>query len=159
LSNLLSPKGTKFVELGGERCWVHNGQTMQRVKGDIVVSYQWLEGVDADGPHPCMVLFPLYPKLDGGSYAIPQKNAYEYVAADGSPTPYLLVAAHNAVHSMGFFADQSTVFRVVDIIVDGLADLVRMPSDQPDALHIQAPTLGIEATAKVEGTVVREQVL
>jgi hypothetical protein len=106
-----------------------------------------------------MVLFPTVPKMDGGAYAIPQENAYEYSDSTGGPTPYLLTAAMNAAVSMGFYADQSTVFRIVDIIVDGLADLVRMPSDQPAKLDIARPVYGIEATAKVDGQIVRQEVI
>lgn len=156
MSNLLVGRnGTPFVALGGERSWI------QRVKGDIVVSYQWLAGAkDGDkSPHPCMVMFPVVPKIDGGAYAIPQDNAYEYSDHSGGPTPYLLTAAFNAAMSMGFFPDKSTVFRIVDIIVEGLGDLIRMPSDQPASLDIAAPVIGIEATAKVEGEVVREEVI
>ena len=152
MSALLGRHGTPYVELGGERCW------LQRVKGDIVVSYQWLAGIK-DDPVACMVLFPSMLKIEGGAYAVPQDNAYEYVSNDGKPTPYLLTAAYNAAQSMGFFPDQSTVFRIVDIIADGLADLIRMPSDQPASLDIKAPVVGIEARAKVEGQVVREEVI
>ena len=152
MSSLLGASGQTWVELGGERVWE------QRVKGDIVVSYQWLMTGKKE-PQACMVLFPVVPKLSGGAYAIPQDNAYEYSDATGGPTPYLLTAAMNAANSMGFFADQSTVFRIVDIIVDGLADLIRMPSDQPVRLDIERPKFGIEATAKVAGQVVHQEVI
>lgn len=152
MSSILGASGQNWVELGGERTWE------QRVKGDIVVSYQWLM-VGKKEPQACMVLFPTVPKLDGGAYAIPQDNAYEYSDATGGPTPYLLTAAMNAATSMGFFADQSTVFRIVDVIVDGLADLIRMPSDQPGQLEIKRALHGIEATAKVNGQVIHQELL
>jgi hypothetical protein len=152
MSGILGPKGQNWVEVGGERCW------LQRVKGDIVVSFQWLH-VGKKEPQACMVLFPATLKLDGGAYAIPQENAYEYVTSNGAPTPYLMTAAFNAAQSMGFYADQSTTFRIVDIIADGLSDLVRMPSEQPASLEIKAPVIGIEATAKVEGQIVHQEVL
>ena len=106
-----------------------------------------------------MVLHPTVPKMDGGAYAIPQDNAYEYSDATGGPTPYLLTAAMNAATSMGFYPDQSTVFRIVDIIVDGLPDLIRMPSDQPGALDLKRAIHGIEATAKVNGQIVHQELL
>jgi hypothetical protein len=152
MSSILGATGAHWVELGGERCWE------QRVKGDIVVSYQWLL-VGKKEPQACMVLFPSVAKVDGGAYAIPQENAWEYSDATGGPTPYLLTAAMNAATSMGFYADQSTVFRIVDIIVDGLADLIRMPSDQPGALDIDRIVHGIEATAKVNGEIVRQEII
>lgn len=153
MSSILGATGANWVECGGDRVWE------QRIKGDICVSYQWLD-VGKKEPQPCMVLFPVVPKLNsGGAYAIPQDNAYEYSDATGGPTPYLLTAAMNAATSMGFYPDQSTVFRIVDIIVDGLPDLVRMPSDQPGALDIQRAIHGIEATAKVNGQVMYEELL
>lgn len=152
MSSILGPAGQTWVELGGERVWE------QRVKGDIVVSYQWLMA-GKEHPQACMVLFPVTPKLDGGAYAIPQDNAYEYSDNKGNPTPYLLTAALNAATSMGFFPDQSTVFRIVDIIVDGMVDLIRMPSDQPERLELEKPVFGIEATAKVNGEVVHQEVI
>lgn len=152
MSGLLGPSGANWVEVGGERCW------LQRVKGDIVVSFQWLM-VGKKEPQACMVLFPAMLKLDGGAYAIPQENAYEYVTSNGDPTPYLMVAAMNAATSMGFYPDQSTVFRIVDIIVDGLPDLIRMPSDQPAALEVVKPVLGIEARAKVNGQIIHQEIL
>ena len=105
-NSILGPTGQNWVALGGERSW---GQ--QRVKGDICCSFQWLEIPGKDDPHPCMVLFPTVLKLDGGAYAIPQDNAYEYARRDGSPTPHLMASATKAAMQMGFFPDQSTVGR------------------------------------------------
>jgi hypothetical protein len=152
MSSLLSPRGATMVALGGERAW------KQRIKGDICISYEWLQAGKKE-PSACMVLFPTTLKLEGGAYAIPQENAYEYADARGRPTPYLLVAAHNAAVSMGFFPDKSTVFRIVDCIVEGLEDLVRMPSEQPGALNIEREVLGIEAQARLNGQVIHQEVL
>jgi hypothetical protein len=150
--SILGASGQNWVELGGDRSWE------QRVKGDIVVSYQWLMAGKKE-PQACMVLFPTVPKMDGGAYAIPQDNAYEYSDSTGGPTPYLLTAAMNAATTMGFFPDQSTVFRIVDIIVDGLADLIRMPSDQPGQLDLKRIVHGIEATARVNGNVIYQELI
>lgn len=152
MNSILGPSGQSWVELGGDRSWE------QRVKGDIVVSYQWLMAGKKE-PQACMVLFPTVPKMDGGAYAIPQENAYEYGDARGNPTPYLMTAAMNAATSMGFFADESTVFRIVDIIIEGLADLIRMPSEQPASLNLEKPKYGIEASAKVNGEIVHQEVI
>jgi len=153
MSGILSPKGQAFVEVGGERSW------LQRIKGDIVICFQWLQIPDKREPQACMVLFPAMLRLDGGAYVIPQDNAYEYVKSDGTPTPYLMAAAYNAAQTLGFFPDQSTVFRIVDIIADGLPDLIKMPSSMPDVLEVKAPVMGIEAKAKVNGQVIYEEVL
>ena len=153
MSSLLSARGQRMVELGGERSW------LERTKGDIGIIFQWLEIPGKKEPQPVMALFPLILKLDGGAYVIPQDNAYEYADSKGEPTPYLLTAAFNAAQTMGFFPDQSTVFRIVDIIVESLPDLIRMPSDQPERLNVERPTMGIEATAKVNGQTIHEEIL
>lgn len=152
MSGILGPRGQNWVALGGERC--HK----QWVKGDIVATLQWLD-IGKKDPSACLVLFPATLKLDGGAYAIPQENAWEYADNKGNPTPHLLVAAHNATVSMGFFPDKATVFRVVDLIVEGLPELVRMPSDQPAAFDIKRAVHGIEATAKINGHIVHQEVL
>lgn len=152
MSSILSATGRQITEIGGEKVWD------QRTKGDIVISFQWLMvgGKDAQA---CMCLHPLIPKLEGGAYAIPQENAYEYADSKGNPTPHLLTAALNAAVSMGFFPDKSTVFRIVDIIVDGLEDLIRMPSDAPGAYDVDKIISGIEATIKVNGRVMHEELV
>lgn len=152
MSSILSPSGQTWVEIGGDRVW------QQRTKGDIVITFQWLM-VGKKEPQACMVLFPSTLKLNGGAYAIPQENAYEYADSKGNPTPHLLTAAYNAAQTMGFFPDEFTVFRIVDIIVDNLPDLIRMPSDQPQKLDLQRQILGIEASAKVNGKTIHQEVL
>ena len=150
---ILGPNGTPYVELGGERAW------LQRVTGDIVVSYQWLD-VGEKEPSPCMVLFAASRRCLAGAYVIPQKNAHYFADNRGRPTTHLLLAGRNAIQQMGFDAnDRATVKRAIDIIVDGLADLVRMPSDQPGALHIDCIVRGIEARAKVGDKVFHQEVL
>lgn len=152
MSGILGPRGQDWVALGGERCF------KQWVKGDIVATLQWLD-IGEKEPAACLVLFPGTLKLDGGAYAIPQKNAWEYADSRGNPTPYLLTAAFNAAQSMGFFPDKTTVFRIVDIIVECMPELIRMPSDQPAAFDIKHAVHGIEATAKINGHVVHQEVL
>ncbi|MGC3944608.1 MAG: hypothetical protein QM762_08825 [Chryseolinea sp.] len=138
--------------LGGEHAW------RQFVKGDIVVSLQWLDrpDIDPEGPHPCMVLFPRELRMDGGAYVIPQRNAFAFAERDGSPTAHLMGTAMKAAITMGFFPDRFVMYRVVDAIVECLGDLVQMPSSQPAALDIQRAIQGIELTAKVGGQTVAE---
>lgn len=150
--NILAPSGLPMVQLGGDRAW------RQFVKGDIVVSLQWIDrpDIDPDGPHPCMVLFPRSSRMDAGAYVIPQKNAFAFCEKDGSPTPHLMGTAFKAAGTMGFFPDQSTIHRVIDAICEAMADLVRMPSTQPLALEIKRAAIGAELTAKVNGKTVAE---
>lgn len=152
MSSILSARGSRVVELGGEHSW------LQRSKGDIVANYQWLD-IGNREPEACLVLFPQTLKLEGGAYVIPQGNAHEFCTNKGDPTPHLLTAAYNAAVTMGFFPDQSTVFRIIDIIAEGLPDLVRMPSEQPRALDLKRQVVGIEASARVGGQTFHEEVI
>jgi len=155
-ASILGPSGMPMVQLGGERAW------LQRVKGDIVCCFQWLDrsDIDPEGPHPCMVLFPAVRRMETGAYVIPQRNAYAFADKHGNPTPHLLGSAFKAAMDMGFYPDSMTVHRIVDVIVEGLADLVKMPSEQHADLNTRkAEHFGIEASAKVNGRTIHQEVL
>jgi hypothetical protein len=116
---LLSEEGQQMIKIGGDNA------RFQRVTGDIVSSYQYVNG------EPAMVLWP---KRHGfmtkrGAYAICLSAAWKY--ADMS---YLVAAAHDAAQTMGFEESRSTTKRIMDIILDGLEDLVRMPP-MPQHMH------------------------
>lgn len=155
--NILGSTGLPMVQLGGDRAW------RQFVKGDIVVSMQWLHrpDIDPDGPHPCMVLFPVSRRTDAGAYVIPQRNAFAFCDRAGNPTPHLMGTAFKAAITMGFHPnqDQSAVYRVIDAICECLGDLVSMPSTQPDALEVQAKRMGVELSASINGKTIAEEVI
>lgn len=160
MTSILGPRGTPMVELGGERAW------RQRVIGDVVCSYQWLDlraagDQTADGePEPCMVLFPAYRRMDAGAYTIPMRNAYAYVDNKGNPTPQLLKSAAAAAESLGFdLNDRASITRMVDIICEGMPDLVDMPLEQPAALEVHRHRLGIEVTARAMGRELHSEVI
>jgi hypothetical protein len=107
-----------------------------------------------------MVLFPTTLKLDAGAYAIPQDNAYEYVQSNGRPTGYLMSAALKALVTLGYLhTDKAAWHRIVDAIVEGLPDLIRMPSEQPGQLDLKRIVHGIEATARVGGQIIHQEVV
>lgn len=106
--------------IGGPKSW------KQRIKGDIVVSYQWLNA------EPAMVLFPKRKQtLDSGAFAICLSAAHQYANSDGYPTQYALHQAVRGAKIMGFFPDKATCIRIVDAIIDGIPDLVEMPPINP----------------------------
>lgn len=155
MSTILGARGLPIVQIGGDRAW------REFTKGDIVVSLQWIDRADIDpeGPHPCMVLRPLYRKEDAGVYVIPQRNAYAYAEKNGGPTPHALGAAFKAAIEMGFFPEQTTVHRILDCLMECMPDLIRMPSEQPQALDVQRALRGIEIAAKVGGKTMSEGVI
>ncbi|WP_312530473.1 hypothetical protein [Comamonas sp.] len=158
--SLLSPSGTPFVELGGERCW------RQRTIRDVVCSYQWVElyklGDESAPrePEPCMCLFPAHRRMDTGAYCIPQRLAYLYVTSEGKPTEHLLRKAFEAAEAMGYTAhDRSTIHRIIDIIEEGLPDLIMMPTDQPAALATKRRLIGVELAVKAHGQELHSEVI
>lgn len=160
MSSILGPNGTPMVELGGERAW------RQRTIGDIVCSFQWLDlraagDNTADGhPEPCMCLFPAFRRMDTGAYTIPMRNAWHYVDSKGNPTPQLLKTAALAAETLGFdMNDKSSISRMLDIICEGIPDLLDMPSEQPSALEVAKYRMGIEVTARAAGQDMHSEVL
>lgn len=152
MASILGPSGMPMVELAGERAW------RVRTIGDIVCSFQWLD-IGEEEPAPCMALFPANRRMDVAAYVIPQRNAYAYADSNGNPTRELLGSAFKAAIHMGFHPDQTTVRRIIDVIVEGMPDLIEMPSEQPAALEVRKVLHGIEATAKVNGRTIHEELL
>ena len=152
-ASVLGPSGSKFVELGGERAW------LQRTIGEFTCSFQWLDLDDGEEPHPCMAIFKASRMLDVVPYVIPQRNAYAFADKSGGPSPHAFGAAFKACVTMGTFPSKDTVRKLLDIIVEGIPDLIRMPSDQMAGLDVKRTFYGMEATAKINGRTVREEVL
>ena len=152
-ASILGPSGSKFVELGGERAW------LQRTIGEFTCSFQWLDLDDGEDPQACMCIFRATRAMDVMPYVIPWKNAYAFADKTGGPSPHAIGAAMKACIHMGTFPAKDTVRKLLDIIVEGIPDLIRMPSEQMAGLDVKRTFYGMEATAKVNGRVVREEIL
>lgn len=161
MNSVLGPRGLPMVELGGDRAW----RTFH--KGDVIASLQWIEvqafdpEFEEEGPVPCMCLFHAHRRMDQGSYVIPQRNAFQYALADGNGVPDAFKACvAMAAVQLGFSpTDTHAIHRVFDIVLEAMPDLIRMPSDQPAVLNVARPVQGIEATAKVNGKTIREELI
>lgn len=156
---ILGPKGSPMVELGGERSW----RTFH--KGDVIASLQWIDvkasdpTFEEDGPVPCMCLFSAYRRMDTGSYVIPQRNAFLYAAADGNGIPdSFLMAVMAAVQQLGFdMNDKAAKHRVFDLVLEAMPDLIKMPSEQPDALAMKRRIKGIEVTVRAGDRIIHSE--
>lgn len=158
---LLGPSGLPYVDLGGERA------LKQVTKGDVTMSLQWIDlhasnpDYDEEGPVPCMALFHAHRRtLETSAYVIPQTAAFKFVRSDGQgPTAYFANAVALATLEMGFGPnDKSAQHRVIDLIRDHLPDLFAMSGEQPADLTVARALMGIEATVKVNGKVIKQEV-
>jgi len=153
-ASILGPSGSKFVELGGERAW------LQRTIGEFTCSFQWLDLDDGEDPQPCMCIYRAARTLDVVPYVIPQRNAWAFADnKSGGPSAHAIGASFKACVTLGTFPSKDTVRKLLDLIVEGIPDLVRMPSDQAAGLEMRRTFYGMEATAKINGRTVREEVL
>ncbi len=117
-----------MVMLGGKN------SRFQRVKGDIVVSYQYVND------EPAMVLFPKGRSGPGiGAFIVCLSAAYKYANNNGYPTPHLIEQAARAAETMGMGTHYFTIHRIADVILDGLEDLVRMRPEPDGAEEKRAP--------------------
>ena len=152
-ASILGPSGSPMIELAGERAWI------TRTIGEFICSYQGLDLQDGEDPQACMCIVRANRALDVVPYVIPQRNAFAFADNRGNPTPHALGAAMKAAITMGTFPAQDTVRKIVDIIVEGIPDLIKMPSDQPASLEVARMLLGIEAHAAVNGKTIAAEVL
>lgn len=109
----------------------------QRVHGDIVASYQYVNDERA------MALWPVRKKPEAAVYVVCDSAAWRYNPdyprsdwwnPDGSllcGPLYLMQQAAIAARVMGMDQTKSTVTRIAAIIAEGLEDLVRLPPAPP----------------------------
>ena len=129
--------------LGGDNAW------LKRINHGLVSSYQWLNG------EPALFLFPAG-KERGGAFVLPLESAHQWVMSNGHPDlAHAIPVAMQAAKTMGLGADKSTIRRIVDVIIDGIPDLLRMPPKRPEPEQ-QGPAIG-EAAIKIDGETVAER--
>jgi hypothetical protein len=120
------------VMLGGEKAWkVYS-------KGDLVVSFQWVNG------EPALILYPKNPaSLNPGAFVLPLESAFKYAdSKTGAPTRYCIQMANKAAEVMGLFPDRFILHRIVDAIMEGLLDLIEMPPEPTGLNQKQAQEIG-----------------
>jgi len=115
--------------VGGPNAW------KIRRQGDIVVAYHWVNA------EPAMVMWPERKPLGCVPYCIGLSHAYKYAKNTGYPTAYCIQQAVIAAQVMGMDAGRETCKHIVEIILDGLEDLVKMPEERPK--KDTSPPLGV----------------
>lgn len=118
-----------------------------RTQGDIVIAYHWVNG------EPAMMLWPLRKPLGCVPYCIGLSHAYKYAKNTGYPTPYCIKQAMVAAGVMGMDQGKENCKHIVEVILDGLEDLLKMPPERPR--EDKSPPLGV-ATLYSQGNKVSE---
>ena len=127
------------VTLGGDKSY------KQRVIGDIVCSFQWVNGERA------MVLFPKHKRaLTNGAFVLCDSAAYKY-----TDVRYLVAQSFAAAKQMGFDDSKFAAHQIADIIIEGLADLIEMPP-MPTKEQKLEESIG-EMLIKVDGKVIKHE--
>lgn len=96
-----------------------------RYHGEIMALYTWINDERA------IVLIAVRRPPGSPWYCIMESAAYLYADENGNPTARLVQSASKAAEVLGLDQTGSAARRIVDIIVDGLPDLIRMPSSPP----------------------------
>lgn len=93
----------------------------QRIFGDIVVSFQYVNG------EPAMTLWSLRSAQNAGAYVLCLDAAFKYL-----DQLYLIQQSYTACEVMGMFPTKDAVYKVATIIFDHLEELLRMKPEQED---------------------------
>lgn len=124
----------------------------QRVHGDVVASYQYINGERA------MALWPKIRKMHSAAFIVCDSAAWRYnpdyprsewLGERGEllcGPLYLMQQAQAAAEVMGMDTTKATVIRIAAIIAEGLQDLSRLPPARPE----EKKPIG-EATLLVDG--------
>jgi hypothetical protein len=161
-SSILGPTARPFVQLGGANAW------KTRVIKGVHCSFQWIDlrkwGFEDTPDHAavaCMCLFRPS-SMESVPYVIPQPQAFLFGDNKGNPTAHLFTSAAAALEGLGYdVRDKAAWKAMVDIIIEGLPDLILMPSEPPENsdVIVKKAVMGIEMRATMNGKVLREEVL
>lgn len=147
-TTLLHPSGRQMVMLGGD---VYE----QRQKGDITYEFKWVDG------EPVMLIYKRVLGRNTQAFMLEMIDAWQFARSDGHATQKLLsTTCHEAAKALGCEHDKATIFRIIDVILDGVPILIGMPPE-PKAIEIaNRPSSGNdELSIKVDGKTVIETVI
>lgn len=103
-----------------------------RQHGDLTAVYSWLNDERA------MFLIPSARK-QAPWYVLCESAAYTWAEGDGEASPQAIARKGSKVcEVLGIDSSPTNVRRVIGIILDGLPDLIRMPSSPPKEQHRQS---------------------
>jgi hypothetical protein len=144
-SSLLHASGHNMVMLGG---FVYE----QHTTGDIISEYKWVNG------EPVMLLYKRILGNNTQAYMIELKDAHEFAMSNGHASKALLQTyCQDAAKALRAENDKATVFRLIDIILNGLPILIGMPPEPKEQEIANRPTSGNdEMELKINGKTICE---
>ena len=114
---IVSSEGNELVMLGKGRA---------QKFGDVVAEYTYIEG------RPSMILYRPGPTERTRAFVMDMRDAHKYAdSKTGGPSKTLFMDSVQAANTIGLTADKYSIKRIMDIILDGLPDLVKMPPSPP----------------------------
>jgi len=121
---------------------------LQRVIGDFVVSYQWIND------EPAMIIWPKIKRvLTQGAFVLGLSHAYLY-----NEPQYLIMKSFEVAKFLGFDDSKFAAHQIADLIIEGLPDLIDMPPAKPTAEDKHKEMVG-EMLIKVDGqTIMHDEV-
>jgi hypothetical protein len=131
-----------MILLGGETAW-----KVRRV-GPMVLAYHWHNG------KPAMFVYPESRQTGYGALCIPLESAHLWAKSDGYPNlDHAIPTAMKAAPTMGVAVSKPGVKMIVDAVMEGIEDLVKMPPERPQP---KGETIG-ELTVMDGGRVTSER--
>lgn len=122
--------GKPMVMLGG---FVYD----QHVTGDIVSEYKWVNG------EPVMLIYKRVLGQNTQAYMIELEDAHKYVMSNGNASMDLIKSlCHDAAKALNSEYDKATIFRLIDIICDGMPILIGMPPEPTEQEIANRPSAG-----------------
>lgn len=124
---------------------------VRKVSGGLITSYEWLN------EEPCLCVYPEAKTRSrhAGALVVPLSCAHQWATSDGYPDlMHAVPVAVQAADTMGLSISRTLVRHIIDAVVDGLPDLLRMPK-QPFAIQPEQQPVG-EISIRLDGDVVHE---
>lgn len=147
---ILSPTGRPMFKFG-DNAW----RTF--AAGDYVVSMEW--HIEARECEPMMAIWSAAGGRNAGVFGICLSSAAKYADPSGKPTRHAFIEAWRALPTLGRMQIDLEVYRLLDVILRHIPDLINMPPVPVAVRRAETEPL-LEMTVKNEhGKTLREDMI
>lgn len=109
-----------------------------RTIGDIMAIGTWLWNEAEQNSEPCLVLVPAYRKTGFRPVVVAMSAAYKYT--DGNYTGRVVP---QFVRDLGFEDNSTNAYKVVEMILEHLPDVIEMPPDPTRTVVVGEATINL----------------